>query len=230
MSCEKYSGWMNDTALGDLRAEREPELLAHAMECAACREAPAHARAVHEFVDRRVESLVAGEPSPQFATHLRRRIGLEAEQIRSPWTAWAPVTACALALAVILAIMVARSPVHNGSNPNVAFAVNPISAPPEAVSASAESPRNVKGMEGKRGGHTRAATTTLEEIIVPKGQLSAAAQLISAINSGRVDGNQFLAAQQEYEKRLEVKPIEIAPREIPALDDVTDKPTGSLQF
>jgi hypothetical protein len=75
-----------------------------------------------------------------------------------------------------------------------------------------------------------AATSACPEIIVPKGQLSAAAQLISAINSGRVDGNQFLAAQQEYEKRLEVKPIEIAPREIPALDDVTDKPTGSLQF
>jgi hypothetical protein len=230
MSCEKYSGWMNDAALGDLRAELEPEMLAHAMECSACREALAQVRAVHEFVDRGVESLVAGQPSLQFATHLRRRIALEAEQMRSPWTAWAPVTACALALAVILAIVVARRPVHNGSNPNLASAVNPISAPPEAVPASAENPRNVKRMEGKRGGHTRAATTTLEEIIVPKGQLSAAAQLSAAINSGRVDGNQLLAAQREYEKPLEVKPIEIAPLEIPALDNVTDKPTGSLQF
>lgn len=230
MSCEKYSGWMNDAALGDLRAELEPELLAHAMECSACREALAQVRAVHEFVDRGVESLVAGEPSPRFATHLRRRIALESEQMRSPWTVWAPVTACALALAVILAIVVARRPVHNGSNPNLASAVNPISAPPDAVPASAENPRNVKRMEGKRGGHTRAATTTLEKIIVPKGQLSAAAQLSAAINSGRVDGNQLVAAQQEYEKPLEVKPIEIAPLEIPALDDVTDKPTGSLQF
>jgi hypothetical protein len=72
MPCEKYSGWMTDAALGELRAERE--LLAHAMECDACREALSHARAVHDFVDRGVESLVAGEPSPHFATNLRRRI------------------------------------------------------------------------------------------------------------------------------------------------------------
>jgi anti-sigma factor RsiW len=109
MSCEKYSDWMTHAAFGDLPAEREPELLAHAMECAACREALAHARAVHDFVDRGIESLVAGEPSPQFATHLRRRIAQECEPLRSPWTAWAPVSACALALAVVLAIMVAPS-------------------------------------------------------------------------------------------------------------------------
>jgi hypothetical protein len=230
MSCEKYSGWMMDAVLGELCSEREPELLAHAMECDACREALRHARTLHEFVDRGVEWLVAGEPSPQFATHLRRRIAQESEQLRSPWTAWAPIIAGALALAVILAIVVARRPFHNGSNPNLASAVNPLSAPPEAVPASAESQRNVKRMEGKRGGHTRAATTTFEEIIVPKGQLSAAAQLSAAINSGQVDGNQLLAAQQEYEKRLEVKPIEIAPLEIPALDDVTEKSANSIRF
>jgi hypothetical protein len=230
MSCEKYSGWMTDTALGELSAERESELLAHTMECDACREALAGSRAVREFVDRGVESLVAGEPSSQFATHLHRRIALEFEPMRSPWAAWAPIAAGALALAVVLAITVARRPVHNGSNPNLASAVNPISAPPEAVPPFAESPRNVKRMEGKRGAHTRAATTTLEEIIVPKGQLSAAAQLGAAIKSGRVDGNQLLAAQQDYEKPLEVNPIEIAPLEIPALADAAEKPASSIQF
>jgi Putative zinc-finger len=232
MSCEKYSGWMTDAALGELGAERESELLAHAMECDSCRESLGRARQVRKFVDRGVEALVAGEPSPQFSTHLRRRIAQESEPQRSAWTAWAPVVAGALALAVVLAIMVARRPVHNESNPNVASAVNPISAPPGA--ASVASSRNAERTEhtpdSRRSAQTRAATTTRPEIIVPRGQLAAAAQLSAAINSGRVDGNQLLAAQHEYEKPLEVHPIEIAPLEIPALDEVTEKPAGLIQF
>jgi hypothetical protein len=45
-----------------------------------------------------------------------------------------------------------------------------------------------------------------------------------------VDGNQLLAAEQEYDKPLEVNPIQIAPMEIPALDTVTEKPANSIQF
>ena len=144
MSCEKYSGWLTDTALGELRAEREPELLAHAIECEACRDALSHAREVHQFMDRGVESLVAGEPSPRFAANLRRRIAQESGPLRSPWATWAPIIAGALALAVVLAIMVARKTVTTGSNPNVAVAVNPVSAPPEAVTASATNPPNAE--------------------------------------------------------------------------------------
>jgi anti-sigma factor RsiW len=230
MSCEKYSGWLTDAALGELRAEREPELLAHAMECDACREALSHARAVHDFVDRGVESLVTGEPSPQFATNLRRRIAQEAESLRSPWMAWAPIIAGALA--VVLAIMVAHKPVHNGIYPSVASTVTPVSAPSEAASpASSQHARRTEGKLGpERTGRARPLTTALPEVIVPQGQLSAAAQLNAAIVTGQVDGNQLLAAQQEYEKPLEVKPIEIAPLEIPALEDATEKSAGSIQF
>ena len=234
MSCEKYSGWMTDAALGELRAEREPELLAHAMECDACREALSHARAVHDFVDRGVESLVAGEPSPQFATILRRRIAQEAEPLRLRSMAWAPVIAGALALAVVLAIMAARRPVHNASNPNVAVAVNPISALPETVTASAANPQNAERTastrDSGRGASLRTATTALSEIIVPHDQLAAAARLSGAIRSGRVDGNKLLAAQQEYEKPLEMKSIEIAPMEITALDTASEKSVSSIQF
>jgi anti-sigma factor RsiW len=59
MSCGKYSGWMTDAALGELPAKCVPKLLAHAMECDACREALAHATKVREFVERRIESVVA---------------------------------------------------------------------------------------------------------------------------------------------------------------------------
>jgi hypothetical protein len=234
MSCEKSSGWITDAALGKLGAVRESELLAHAMECDACRESLGHARQVGEFVDRGVETLVAGEPSPQFTTHLRRRIAQESEPRRSAWTARAPAIAGALALAVVLAIAFARRPMHNASNPNIVSAVNPISASRPAVSASVASPGNAERPAGMRDSRhtaqTRAATTTGTEIIVSRGQLAAAAQLSAAIHSGRVDGNQLLAAQQEYEKPLQVHPIEIAPLEIRALDDVSEKPAGLIHF
>jgi hypothetical protein len=234
MSCEKYSGWMTDAALGELRDAREPELLAHAIECAACREALGHAREVREFVDRGVESLVAGEPSPHFATRLRRRIAQESEALRPPWMAWAPIIAGALALAAALAILIAHSHVRSLPNPSVASAVAPISALREAATASPASPQHAQRTEGKhspeRTSQARPRTTALPEIIVPKGQLSAAAQLSVAIVTGRVDGNQLLAAQQESEKPLEMKPIEIPPMEIPALDDATEKPANSIQF
>jgi hypothetical protein len=57
------------------------------------------------------------------------------------------------------------------------------------------------------------------KIIVPKGQLVAAARLSEAINSGRVDGTQLLAAQQDYQKPLDVKPIEIPPLETVSPDE-----------
>ncbi len=81
MSCGKYSGWMTDAALGELAAKREPELLAHAMECAAYREALGHARKVREFVERGVESVAAGEPAPGFAMRLWRRIARKARRL-----------------------------------------------------------------------------------------------------------------------------------------------------
>ena len=84
--------------------------------------------------------------------------------------------------------------------------------------------------DSRHTAQTRAATTTGTEIIVSRGQLAAAAQLSAAIHSGRVDGNQLLAAQQEYEKPLQVHPIEIAPLEIRALDDVSEKPAGLIHF
>jgi hypothetical protein len=189
---------------------------------------------MRQFIDRGVESLVAGEPTPQFATNLRRRIALESEPLRSRRMAWAPIIAGALALTAVLATMVARVPRPSAANPSSASNLKSGPAPAETVTATAASPQIVKRAENvhdpAHSVRARAATTALPEIIVPQGQLAAAAQLSAAINSGRVDGNQLLAAQQDYEKPLEAKPVEIAPLEIPALDDAMETPAGSIQF
>jgi hypothetical protein len=226
MSCEKYSGWMTDAALGELAAGREPELLAHAMECEVCRQALGHARKVREFVERGVESVVAGEPAPGFEMRLRRRIAREARPVEWDWKAWAPLAAGALAIAVLLIVITTRV-VHRGTeNPSVGSSASTIAPTVASSSAPVESAAHTSGARAigtaratQRARYAGSASAGTLKIIVPKGQLVAAARLSEAINSGRVDGTQLLAAQQDYQKPLDVKPIEIPPLETVSPDE-----------
>jgi hypothetical protein len=236
MSCGKYSGWMTDAALGELSAGREPELLAHAMECEACREALGHARKVREFVERSVESVVAGEPTPGFEMRLRRRIAQEPRPAKSHWVAWAPITAGAVVLAVLLIFGVGRLLHHHVPGPGVASTENRTasSSSGSGTVAPAARPANLRAGAGQRASerilHKRKADAGLTQVIVPRGQLLAAARLSEAINSGLVDGRQFLAGQQDSEKPLEMKPIEIAPLPPLAPHDNEEKPVIPIDF
>ena len=227
MSCEKYSGWMTDAALGELRAEREPELLAHVMECEVCREALSHATKVRDFVERGVESLVEGEPSPQFVTYLRRRIAQGPRPVEFYWARWATVAPGALALALLLILVIGRMPRHNLSSP-IASSLKPspsspgVAAAPDANRLNARA--SVSGRASERLPHAQKATRGLPNIIVPEGELVAAARLSEAINSGRVDGTQLVVAQRNADKPLEVNPIEITPLDPPPTPDDEEKP------
>ena len=87
MDCQKKSGHMmdliRDLALGEIHPQDGLALLAHVAECEACREAYNEAGALRSLVDRGVEKLVAGEPSPRFALRLSAR--LAAEPAPSRW-------------------------------------------------------------------------------------------------------------------------------------------------
>ncbi len=239
MSCGKYSGWLTDAALGELRAEREPELLAHAMECDACREALAHATKVREFVERGVESVVAGEPTPGFEMRLRRRIALETRPMQSYWKAWVPLAAAALAVVALILIFssTTHKARHSDGNTSVASSAN-TNAPVVASSGAPAVPAPGASVERETGTarateravHGRSASVGSLRIIVPQGQLVAAVRLSEAINSGRVDGTQLLAAQREYQQHLDLKPIEIAPLETVSPDEEPETPIAPLQF
>lgn len=232
MSCEKYSGWMTDAALGELRGRREPELLAHAMDCEACREALSHAKKVRDFVERGVEALVAAEPSPQFAMRLRRRIAQESRPVQTYWVGWAPIAAGALALVLLLILVVGRRPHHNDFSQRVASGLQP--SPSSQGVATPDANRwdaRADGSEAsERLTHTRKVAAGLPKIIVPEGQIVAAARLSEAINSGRVDGTQLLVAQRDAEKPLEVKPIEITLLDPPPTPDDAENPAAPTQF
>ena len=219
---------MTDVALGELRAEREPELLSHAMECEACQEALRDATRVRELVERGIESLVDGEPSSQFLTVLRRRIAQEPHPVRSRWMAWTPVAAGALTLLLILVI--GRMPRHNGSSP-IASSLKPSPSSPGVAAAPDANRLNARAsVSGRASEKLPQATAGLPNIIVPAGQLIAAARLSEAINSGRVDGTQLVVAQRDADKPLEVNPIEITPLDPPPTPDDEEKPAAPTEF
>jgi len=226
--CEKYTDWIADAATGGLAPGREPELLAHAAECDACREAYEHARQIAASVDRAVESLVSGEPSAHFDTRLRARIAAERIAARPNWAAWAPIAAGVFALAALLLILVLRT--QRTNTPSIAN--NGRSDPLSSQSPNQPSP----GAGQIRSAPTAARPLTVAkhpkspaqpEVLVPPGQLAAIVQFAAAVRSGRIDGGELLAAQEQTNAPLEIKPLEIIPLVQPQPDVAPDATADS---
>jgi hypothetical protein len=229
MDCPKKSEQMiervNDFALGKVSQKSELELLAHVGECEACREAYDRAKAVRSVGDRGMETLVAGEPSPQFITRLRARIAAEPAPKRWSWDAWkiwgqatrqsSAYAAGAVVLAAILAVLVTGLLRRHVSAPDVAEVTPTTSA---SLSVATDAPKTSANPEHLRkkvatGSVPSARIRREPEVLVPKGELLAVAQFYEAVHSGRVDGDQLYAGQLEIQKPLELKPIEITPLE-----------------
>ncbi len=224
--CEKYGDWMRDAALGALAPRREREMLAHVDDCEACRKSYEDARELASVVDRGLESLVAGEPSPHFAARLRARIAEEPSAARSAWFIWRPAGA-ALALAALIATVVffRGSPQQANPRPTSAL-IRPESSSKASPSALNEpSPRSHALAGRSMVAASRAPHRQLvaghepprhdPEVIVPPGQLEAIMQFAAEIHSGRIDGKQLIAAQKDMNKPIEIQPLEIKPIEIP---------------
>jgi hypothetical protein len=232
MACEKYTAQMKDliadAAFGALAPGREPEFLAHAAECGSCREAYKHAREVAAFVDRGVESLVNGAPSPHFNTRLRARITAEPASARFHWTAWA-TAASALAFTTILLILLT----HGGHalNPRTTIPVAGQSQPSSPPSVALDLPSQPAATELPPSPRLhqvirRAVPRSNEpEVLVQPGEFAAVLQYADALRSGRIDGEQIVAAQQLLDEPLEVAPIEIPLLDAPSNESGAAKPS-----
>ena len=221
--CEKYTDWITDTATRGLAPGREPELLAHAAECDACREAYNHAREIAASVDRGVESLVSGEPSAHFNTRLRARIAEERIAVRPNWAAWAQIAAGALALATLLLVLVLRT--QRTNQPSIANNSQPASIPlqpsnPPSLGGAQNHP--AQSAARHRTLAKRPKSPSQPEVLVQPGQLTAITQFAAAIRSGHIDGDKLLAAEEQTNAPLEIKPIEIVPLVPPQPDVAPD--------
>ena len=221
--CEKYADWITEAALGALEAGRKRELLVHTAECEACRASYWLGYELAVLVDRGVESLVSGEPSAYFLTRLRTCIASDG----APTAAfgWKALGAVALLVAIVVAVIVSHGvrtaqPIDArvGTAPNCASksgtkepqARRACSSPaqPEATTMQATMTRPALHQRHSARG---LGSPSQPEILVLPGQLGAILQFASAVRSGKIDGQQLLAAQEESEKPLEIAPIEIAP-------------------
>jgi hypothetical protein len=229
MDCQKKSEQMtervNDFALGKVSQKSELELLAHVAECDACRKAYNRAKAVRSLVDSGVETLLARVPSPQFTARLRARIAAEPAPERWSWDAWRileqvarrPLSYAvgAVALATIVAVLVMGLPHRHISAPSVAEVPPTISVSP---SVAAHSPKTsaIPEQPRKKLASVPAPSPGIQrepEVLVPKGELLAVVRFYDAVHSTPVDSEQLYAAQEEPQKPLELKPIEITPLE-----------------
>ena len=146
--CRKFEKALLDASLGALAPERERPFTAHMAECDDCRKAYEQARQFTATVDRGVESLVAGEPSPQFASRLRARIANERPVHRFACLEWKPAAA-ALALASILAVaVIVWIATRRNSAPTAVSAAREIAsvrAPSRPVSSTANPHSSTQG-------------------------------------------------------------------------------------
>jgi Putative zinc-finger len=238
--CKKYVDWMTDAALGELAPERERDLMAHIAGCEGCRKAYEQARQFAVMVDRAVQSLVAGEPSPQFAARLRSEIADERRAPRFAWFAWKPAAAALAVAAVIALFFVFRAPEYRNparrttksgrdmaSVGTAASPANPVTNLPAGSPANLRAHRSLSARVPTGGGgpgevsvarlvprrHAarRANSPAEPEVIVPPGQLEAIMKLVAEIRSGRLDGKQLIAAQKELSKPLQIDSIQIPP-------------------
>jgi hypothetical protein len=230
MDCEKYSRLITGEVLGGLTPERERGLREHVAQCARCKEEFDHARAAFAAVDRGVEALVAGEPSPQFAARLRARIANDHAPTRLEWRLWLPVAAGAFVLAAVLVVVMIRMPQQSTRESA------PVrQAPPNPTEASIAANSKIE-IPGKRPSLAadaiqpssrtkyRIVQARQPEILVPRGQLAAIMQFANVVNAGDIDTEQMAAAQEQAEQPLKIEAIQISPLSIPQLDDSNGKP------
>lgn len=235
MACEKYRESIKKLALGNLHPKRELEMLAHAEECNACRESYAHASEVREAVDRSIEALVAGEPSPHFAARLRARIAAGPVPARVPWMKWTPVAAATLVLAALLVALLLRTPRHSGA---LEVSVLPSVAPmapsnsPEAnhspPAAQIAPPRHNHALGATASARLASHEPEVPTVLVPPGQLAAAFELSDSLSSRRADGQQLIAAANKAGEPLKINDLVVPPLDKPAPLADSDDDSGSF--
>jgi hypothetical protein len=230
MSCERFKTRLADFALG----AEDVEFGAHLNGCADCRAALDAQRALLASIDRGLASLVAGEPSGDFAAHVRRRIAENASAPRPRFASWLPVTAVALALVVLVGVLTIGRPPRPPQN---AVVTPPAQVAPSekagAVAAPtvtpAEPPRAVA--IGRPPRPPQFAANREPEVLVPPGEMAAVMRLYEANWNGKADGASLVAEARSVSDSL--KPMAIAVLKIPALEveplEAGEKPKGSSE-
>jgi hypothetical protein len=227
MACEQYHEALIEVALGARELHPGSELSAHLERCAACRGEMDAQRRLAAAIDLGVAAKVAAEPSPEFAERIRQRISCESAPAPAWWlgvrAAWMPLTAGALAVALLVFWLARRevvSPLHPG--PQVVQVQKPsssIPATPQASSNPGAPPHEnsasvpVHASRASRGSRAVQSNRTTEpEVLVFPGEREAVLQFYALLRSGRADFASLMASAASLEiPEITIQPLEVKP-------------------
>jgi hypothetical protein len=213
MACETYADRVADAVLGALPASEHAALIAHLEACEACRDAFRRASELTAFVDRGMDSLVEGAPSPGFELRLRARLAQETIPERRVWLARTMVAAVAMALAGVVLLGAIHTFRNRNSGPAIAWqALRP------APLAAENAPAHDRGMSIRRPrpahvASARPARANEPGVLIDRSQLAAIQEFANAVAAGRVDGAELISASQKIQKPLNIRVLDIPPIE-----------------
>ncbi len=220
MVCEEYARRLTDAALGDLLASRRSELIAHTRACAKCRDVYERTQRAATLVDQGIETLVAGEPSPQFAARLRARIAGEPQGDHVAAVQWVPIVASALIFAAIATISLLKYDGRRSPAPSAA-SVSSISSELH-TNAISQSGVKVRPSHSLRS-HVHAVPSAQQpEVLVEPGQMAALLQLDEAIQKHSADAPRIVAQRARLSLPMQVEPLEIKSLDVSRIEDSVD--------
>jgi negative regulator of sigma E activity len=163
-----------------------------------------------QSIDRALREALDVSPSPDFVARVRTRIANEPvpHSLWSRWTVWMPVTVCAVAAAIALAVFAVkpevRLPVPSASEgkPDTTAATNVPLQPVPTVRRPAPSVR-----EGKPD--TAAATGNAHrepEILISQSESAALRRLIARASEGQIIVDVFSASASDSSGELQPLP------------------------
>ena len=225
MACERYREALTGLAAGGLASDG---LEAHLAGCEDCRLELAALRRALDAVDADLRELVATEPSPALAVHIRQA----AAEVGAGWRP--AFTLQALAAAAVLAALTfvllrghetGPSPVAALTPPSPAASGTPLPAAvalPAATARPAASPRP-REQRVPSTASTRRAAAHEPEVLVPPGEGEALLRLVALVNRQRVAPPGLRAAGQASPDlaeppAIDVRSVDIKPLEIVPLD------------
>jgi hypothetical protein len=224
MSCEGYKSRLLDLALG----AEDASLRAHVDACPSCHTEFDAQLALLEKIDRGVASLVAPEPSGDFAAHVRRRIAEQAAIPRNWFSGWLPLAATTAVALILLAIVfnlgrpprppqsAQQTPPAQDSRPSK----SPQIAKQAPLIAPAANSSDLRAIRTPRP--PQSAANREPEVLVPRGEMAAVMRLYNANWAGKADGESLTAAAiptSDFLKPWTTPELKIAPLEIVPLVD-----------
>ena len=219
MACERHREDLLGAAAGWLEPRRKPGLHAHLRACPACREEFQRQQRLFAAVEEGLRERVNEELPLGFAARVRARVKEQAAPRRRwilRWVpAWGAVAAvAALAVALFIVQTIRRISVRQESLvAPVARSVAPHDGLKSPRAVPAETPDRNPAVQPARVQTVSAPVRiTLPHVLLPPGQKVAMARLVEGLRNGKVQGEPLLAQSGD------LKPLEIAPLEINALE------------